>query len=177
MSDVNYKMKYDALKSKFMNSVDMAFRLGYEQGGKDSEVQQAADAQQQQAEQESQGQPGQSSQPGNNFGQEQTNPSEDQPTSQSPADAQPQGGAPMQESEHPEGSELDQHINMLESMLSKGELTGDDLKKALHDVKSLKLSLAIKKNDKAVKNIAKALKNPKPLIFAWYNLYHVHRGY
>jgi hypothetical protein len=32
MSDINYKLKYQALKAKFMSSVDTAFRMGFEQG-------------------------------------------------------------------------------------------------------------------------------------------------
>lgn len=38
MSKVDYKQKYKELRSKYMNAVDTAFRLGYQQGQKDAEM-------------------------------------------------------------------------------------------------------------------------------------------
>lgn len=158
MADINYKMKYQSLKGKFMSSVDMAFRLGYEAGAKDAQVEQAAQAQQQAAEQEAQ--MGQDPQGGSEGGWQGEEVSQADPSSSPNAPgAESAGGAPMQESEHPDGSELDQHINMLESMLAKGEEAVDsqDLRKALDQIKSFKQAAVAKKN---IKGIAKALKKP-----------------
>lgn len=41
MSDIDYKDKYLDLRDKFLKSTDVAFRLGYEQGLKDAQQQQA----------------------------------------------------------------------------------------------------------------------------------------
>lgn len=38
MSKVDYKQKYKELRSKYMNAVDVSYRLGYEQGQKDAEM-------------------------------------------------------------------------------------------------------------------------------------------
>jgi hypothetical protein len=47
MSDIDYKEKYLDLRDKFLKSTDVAWRLGYEQGLKDSQIQQAQQQQQQ----------------------------------------------------------------------------------------------------------------------------------
>lgn len=164
MSDINYKMKYQALKSKFMSSVDMAFRLGYEQGAKDMEVQAAAEAQQAQAEADM------ATEQGGMPGEEGQAPGQEPDGQAAPGEQVPAEGetavAPMAESEHPGGSELDQHISELEGLLSKGEMTGEDMKKALHTIKSYRQTKAIRANDAAVKRIAKAVKVKKPFIMS-----------
>lgn len=146
MSQINYKMKYQELKLRFMNSVDMSFRLGYEQGIKDSQVDQLNQAQQSQedsenAQMQSQGQ----SQPGEGGDQ----PDQDGEQEQNPASA------------HPGGSELDQHITKLEGMLGKSELSGpslEDLKKSLAGLKSYKMSIDMKKAEKTINAIGKNMK-------------------
>ena len=149
-NQINYKQKYMELKSKFMSSVDEAFRLGFEQGAQQEQQNQMAQQQQQQQELQAaqaagmnQGQPGQ---PGV--------PNED------PSQEAPPQGAPDSQG----GSELDQHIAQLESMLGKSEISGDDLKKALADLKSLQaknhLESELKKSAKAIPAIAKALHKP-----------------
>jgi len=136
-NETNYRSKYEQLKSQFMASVDTAFRLGFEQGAQAAQTENLqAQAQQQAAAQ----QPEQAGKP------------EDGTESEAPET--------MQESENPAGSELDQHIEKLESMLGKTELNGEDLQKALKEVKSFKEKIAIRKNDKAIKSIAKALNKP-----------------
>lgn len=140
MSQVNYKQKYFELKQKYMDSVDTAFRLGYEQGANETQMQQAQD--QQAAEQEAA------------MGQEQ-------------GGQDPMGGDPAQEeapadSAHPGGSELDQHIEKLESMLGKSEdmEIRTTVQKLIEMRKAEKLSSDLKKSDQAVKSIAKSLKAP-----------------
>lgn len=50
MSEINYKVKYEQLKLKFMSSMDMAYRLGFEDGAKDAQMTQMAEQQQAQEE-------------------------------------------------------------------------------------------------------------------------------
>lgn len=141
-ADVNWKLKYQELKMKYMSSVDTAFRLGFEQGAQQAQVQSAQDQAQQQAEQAGAQQaqrPG-----GEQGGAEQA---QDQPQEQ----AQP-------ESAHPGGSELDQHIQELSSMLGKSEIIGDDLQTLKKSFGSLKASLDLAKSQQAISSIAKSLK-------------------
>jgi hypothetical protein len=139
----NYKAKYEQLKMQYMQAVDVAYRQGYEDGGKSAQMDQMAQQQQQQAELESAqagGQPGQPS--------EEAAPGEQPQEEQNPA------------SEHPDGSELDQHIAKLESLLGKAEVQPEDLKKASDLIKEFKLSREMKKSEQAIKGIAKALHKP-----------------
>lgn len=67
MNNQDYKLKYQDLKLKFMDAVDVSFRLGFEQGAQSAQLQQV----QQAAQQDQMGQPGQEMP-----GQEQSNGSE-----------------------------------------------------------------------------------------------------
>lgn len=147
MADVNYKLKYMELKSKFINAIDTAFRLGMEQGMQQAQVQQAqqqqADAQaMQQAALQGQGQPGED------------------------GGAPDEGGDPGQEgptSENPQGSELDQHIDQLEQAMGKAEYGTElyeSLKKAVDGMKHAQM---LRKNEAAVRAIAKNMKKPSLL--------------
>lgn len=151
-NQVNYKQKYEELKMKFMESVDAAFRLGFEQGS--VQAQQDAMMQQQQAQAEAeqnaigQGQGAEGSQPG------------------AEQMANPNGGdVPQMEpdSENPAGSELDQHIAKLESMVAKSEDT-ESLVEAISGLKGLKQKLTfhaeMKKSQAAIPGIVKALHKP-----------------
>jgi hypothetical protein len=158
-SQVNYKQKYEELKMKFMESVDAAFRMGFEQGAvqgmQDAQMQQ----QQMQAEQQAQGAAG--------IGQ-------GQGSEGSPAGAEqmanPNGGGieDVPDTENPAGSELDQHIAKLESMVSKAEASPADLAKAISELQSLRKAEAakitfnreMKKSQAAVPGIVKALHKP-----------------
>lgn len=137
----DYKQKYFNLRSKFMESIDTSFRLGYEQGAKDAgnqfmqqqmqqQMQQMAMMEQQMANQ-AQGAPG---------GPEGGQPSpEEQAAMEAMAQQQ---GAPGQEGQQPSpeemeammaamqqepaanpemASELDAKIQELESLVAKGE--------------------------------------------------------
>lgn len=152
-SQINYKQKYQELKMKFMESVDAAFRLGFEQGS--VQGMQDAQMQQQQAQQEQEAaMAGQ--QPGQGQGSE-----------GSPAGAEqmanPNGGGieDVPDSENPAGTELDQHIAKLESMVSKSEASPADIAKAVHDLKQYRVqTVEMKKSTQAIKGIAKALHKP-----------------
>ena len=148
-NQVNYKQKYEELKMKYMQDVDTAFRLGFEQGS--VQGQQDAQMAQQQAEAEAQNAAmGGGGSEGSPAGAEQQ--------------ANPNGGniGDMEpDSENPAGSELDQHIAKLESMVSKSETTPEDLKKAISDIKSFRTqAVEMKKSSMAISGIAKALHKP-----------------
>lgn len=174
--EINWRQKYQELKAKYMNAVDMAFRLGVEEGMKQGQLD---NAQQQLAQSQEQnvaaaggaaGQPpGGAASPGkpNNNGAPGT-PDQGAGADKSGAPsiqpnpvegAQP---APMAESEHPEGSELDQHISKLEAMIAKSEdLDVTDLKEAVNGLKELQKSQKelseLKKSAMAIPAIARAL--------------------
>jgi hypothetical protein len=149
--EINYKKKYIELRSKYINDLDMAFRLGFEQGGQQAQQQQALDAQAQNQEAEQQ---------------------------QAMAEAGGMNGAAPQEGQQPGqegqqppgaegGSELDQHISKLEGMLGKPEQKPEDkeaIQKSLEAIISLrkaeKLAGDMKKSELAIKGIAKALHKP-----------------
>jgi hypothetical protein len=150
-----YKSKYQQLKAQYMHAVDTAFRLGYEQGKNDAALDQMA--QQQQQEQDMmQAQAGAMQDPMAGGGSPEGAPGEAGPSTPEPQ-MEP-------DSEHPDGSELDQHIAKLESLLGKSESNPEELVKALHDIKSLRMkqvqAIELKKSAHAIKEISKALHRP-----------------
>jgi hypothetical protein len=149
MSEINWKNKYQELKMKFMNSVDTAFRIGFEQGMQQQQQQQAQEQAQAQQEMEMAAQ--QQAQ-GGAPGQEQSG-GEAQPGEQAP-------GGDM----NAQGSELDQHISQLESMLGKTE--DPELQKSIKEIISFRKNelqaIELKKSEKAIAGIAKALNKPAP---------------
>jgi hypothetical protein len=154
MPQIDYKKKYQELKTKFMNAVDVAWRDGYEQGMKDSQIEQMQQQQQQDE------MAAQAAAQGGMPGQEGGMP-EDQ---QAAAEAQ-EPGVEAPDSEHPDGSELDQHIKKLESMLGKGELPASDvqdLKKTLNEIKLYQGNISLIKSMESVKNT----KMRKPVFIA-----------
>lgn len=165
--DINYKVKYQELKAKYMSSVDMAFRLGFEEGSKQA-TQDAAQQQQMQAEEQANAMGG--GQPPGGEDPSAAAPGDPQsaamPGGATPAQA-PQPAVPMQESEHPDGTELDQHISKLESMLSKSELDPTEraaMQKSLQGIRSFRQNqlqaIELKKSAMAISGIAKALHKP-----------------
>jgi hypothetical protein len=138
---VDYKAKYLDLKTKYQETVDLAWRLGFEQGAQQAQLDQAA---QQQAEASQmamaangQPQPGQPGEEGEQPGQQ--------------AEGQP--GQPQ--SQNPNGDELDQHIQKLEGMLGKSEISSldlGDLKKTLSDIRSLQVQISLSKSMESIKS-------------------------
>ena len=163
--EVNWKGKYNELKAKFMESVDAAFRLGFEQGAQQASQDAAIQQQQQQMDAQN------AAMGGGMGGAPEAGPeagdfSDQQDPQASVPPAGGQGIQPMQDSEHPDGSELDQHIAKLESMLHKGEQVDvTALIKAINEIKGLQKSqkelLGLAKSAKAIPAIAKALHKPK----------------
>lgn len=140
MKNQDWKLKYQDLKLKFHDAVDVAFRLGYEAGAQGAQVQQA---QQQQAD-------AQAAEQAAMMGQD--------------PNAAEQG---MPGQEQSDGSELDQHIGTLEGMLGQskpGSPEQASLQKSLDGIKAFKIDLKnkydFKKSEKAINAIGKALKTP-----------------
>lgn len=171
MSEINYKSKYMALRAKYMEDLDMAFRLGMEQGVQQEQQNQMA---QQQADQMAMeqaaaaGMGGDPSQPGQ--------PGEGAPPGAGQGEPAPgQSGQPG--SEQPgqmagQPTELDQHISQLEGMLGskapadpEAKKSFDNLKKSLENIKLLRQkelqAIQFKKGEQAISSIAKALHKPK----------------
>lgn len=144
MKNQDYKLKYQDLKLKFHDTIDVAFRLGFEQGAQQAQVQQA---QQQQADAQAAQQAAMGQQPGQ--------------------DPNAQSGEETPGQEPSSGSELDQHIGTLESMLGQskpGSPEQANLQKSLDGIKAFQSSLRqtyeLHKSEKAIKAISKAMKTP-----------------
>lgn len=158
MSEINWKSKYEALKAKFMESVDAAFRIGYEQGAKEAQVDSVQQEQQQQADQ--------MAAQANGMGGEDPNQQGEDPNQDPNSGAEISGQPPA--SANPEGSELDKHINELESMLQKNEDGKIDVTAAMAALNGLRekrkemaFQNELKKSAQAIPEIAKALNKPK----------------
>ena len=153
MSLTDYKAKYKDLKTKFQSTVDLAFRLGFETGLQQSQLDQAAQ-QVQDANAMAQAAAGgqQSDQPGGES---------------SPAESgAPEAQAPV--SQNPNGDELESHIARLEGMLGKSELSSmelGDLKKTLNDIRSLQVQINLTKSMDAIKNTKMGKVSKTPLTF------------
>ena len=119
MKNQDWKLKYQDLKLKFMDAVDVSFRLGMEQGLQQAQMQQA---QQQQADAQAAQQAAMGQQPG-------------QPG---------QEGQDMNSPESPDGSELDSHIGQLEGMLNKSKQGSPEqgaLQKSLDGIRAFQSNL------------------------------------
>ncbi len=137
MRNQDWKLKYKDLKLKFHDAVDVAFRLGVEQGMQQAQIQEA-----QQAQMMAQQADAQSGMPGQEEGM--------------PGEENPEAG-------QPNGSELDEHIGTLESMLEKADPTSPDaltLKKSLEGLKAIQHSFQMAKSTKSINQIAKNMKKP-----------------
>lgn len=161
-SEVNYKNKYLELRTKYIADLDVAFRLGMEQGAQQAQQQQAVelDAQNQQAEQQRQTMQadamGQSGPPredemgahvGGQPGKVNENPAQE---------GQPVNGSSGN------GSEIDQHISKLQGMMGKGH--SPEIQKSIEAIidlrKKEKLTYDLQKSHEAISGIAKALHKP-----------------
>lgn len=166
-AEINYKKKYKELKLKYMNSVDLAFRLGYEQGAQEAKQQQSIEAEanaQQMKMQQDAAQAG--GMPNAEAG--------GQPPQEGGVPEKHVGGAPGKANENPSqegqpmtgssgnGSEIDQHINKLQGMIGKGH--SPQIQKTLQEIidlrKAEKLSSELAKSQAAIPAIAKALHKP-----------------
>lgn len=123
MADIDYKAKYYALRDKLIRVMDFSYREGYEAGTKDAQMNSLMQQQQQQQQQAAMAQQ-QSQMMGEQQGQEMP-----QETSQ---EAAPEAGP---------SEDMDEYIQELESLVSKGEISSDDLKKSLEKIKAHSVKL------------------------------------
>lgn len=137
MSTNEWKVKYFDLKQKFMDATDTAYRLGYEQGAKEIQMEMQA---QQMAEQQAQQAAMQAGAAGVD---EMGNPVDEMGNPIDPNQMSPEG----QEGEIPPdvdpevSQQLDDHINELESLVAKGEKPSVvDLRKAVQSLSKVRKS-------------------------------------
>lgn len=156
MQGPDYKQKYLELRTRYLSDLDVSFRLGFEAGAQQAQQQQALDTEakaNEQAMAQAQGQPGQ--QPGEGA-------PEGQPGQGEQPDGQPPQGIPDASAGGVGGSELDQHIGKLESML--GSDSDPEIKKSLEAILSIrkaeKFAVDMKKSQDAINGITKALHKP-----------------
>lgn len=157
---VDYKQKYLDLRSKFAKACDRYYRTGYEEGMKEgaqqAQMQAMQDqmAMQQQQQMAEQGIDPETGQPIEGAPEEMGG--EEMGAEQMGGQPMPEGGMPMQSPEEmggQQGSELDQHIGELESLVSKGEKPKvTELRKAVHALADLRKSqkAKLKSNHKEV---------------------------
>lgn len=146
----DWKVKYLSIRAKLKESTDVAFRLGYERGMKDGTQAAAMQQMQQQAQmQQAAMQGGQPGALGEDPSQGGMPPGADQGGGQMPpgmeggGDTMMDGAAPEEMGDEQGGSELDQHINELQGLVSKGE------KPSVLDIRKAVQSLAgLRKNQK-----------------------------
>lgn len=128
----DWKMKYQEIRAKLKEATDVAYRLGYERGMKDGTQQAQMQAMQQQVQAQQQammgGQPGQPGAEGGDPSQDPAMqggaPGGEMPPGADDGSMDPQmaGGAPDEGApDAAGGSELDNHINELQSLVAKGE--------------------------------------------------------
>lgn len=120
---IDYKKKYEDLKARFIESLDMAFRTGYEQGYSESQVQAQAEQAQMMQQQ---------------IMQQQVPPG---------MDAQ---AVPGQQAPQSQGSEMDGLIGELEGLVNKSEVTSDDLKKSIQNIKDVAMFASLSKKTKEI---------------------------
>lgn len=150
---VDYKQKYQDLRSKFAKTTERYYRTGYETGMKEGQMaaQQEQMQQQQQQEMMEQGidpETGQPMEGGPQIDPETGEPIEGGGEQMDPAMMGEEG---MEGEEG--GTELDQHINELESLVAKGEKPKvTDLRKAINALSDLRKSKKnqLKSNHKEV---------------------------
>jgi hypothetical protein len=128
---VDYKKKYEDLKARYIQSLDVAFRTGYEQGFSESQNQAMA----QQAQMQFQGMAGSGMQP---------------PPGAETVEV-PSGQEPSASEQQPEtADELDQAISTLEKLVNKSEPSIEDLKKSIEMIKTEHLHKKITKKTKSI---------------------------
>ncbi len=170
---VDYKKKYMDLRARFVGSMDMAFRLGYEKGQADSMQDQAQQQMMQAQQAQAQMAQAQGAMQGQGGAEQSEAPSQQEGGEQDLAQAAAQAGIPQDDqqsegAESPEAqaaqgaqdNELDQYVSELESLVGKGEISSEDLKKSLDKIKMLQMNKQLSKNMKFTKKAAANL-NPQ----------------
>lgn len=147
----NYRQKYLDLRAKHLKDCDTSYRLGYEAGLKESQIQQMQQQMQQQQmmqQQMMQQQMGGGQQVDENGQPIAPEQGQEMGGEMPPEQGQEMGGG-MEEMAPEQGSELDQHIQELSSLVAKGEKPlVTDLRKKIEALASLRQSQLEKLNKK-----------------------------
>lgn len=174
-----YKSKYLSLKQRYATDLDTAFRLGYEKGSQEAqmELQMQQIQQQQQAMAAQQAAMAGQANPAaaGDEGAEEMSPEEAAAMEaqgggeQMPPEAmQAQGGQPIPEEAAAEQGELDSKIAELENLLSKGEKPKIlDLRKAVQELSTVRKSQIEKYNQKSKKVETEQRKLVKGILSKW----------
>lgn len=171
MEKMIYKTKYVNLKQKYLTDMDAAFRVGFEQGLKqgqmDAQAQQMQMQQQQAAQQAQMMQQAQGGQPGAEQPGMEGAPQGEQMPPEMGGEMPPQEGAPTEEMGQEPGmeemappGELDSKIAELEDLLQRGEKPKIlDLRKAVNELATLRKQQisALSKNNKKVETAQRSL--------------------
>lgn len=156
MAKDSYKAKYHEIRSKLISATDVAYRLGYEQGLKEGEqaaqrVQEQEQMAMEQAALAGQGMPGEAGMEGGIDAAAGASDPEQSPTEEAIDDAEMMNAAQG-------GTELDQHIDELESLVAKGEKPKvTDIRKAVEALSSVRKSYK-EKTKKRQKKVVSAQK-------------------
>lgn len=165
MSTNEWKIKYFDLKQKFLDATDTAYRLGYEQGAKETQMemqaQQMAEQQAQQAAMQGAAGVDQNGNPVDEMGNP-IDPNQMPPEMQGQDPAMQEGGEELPPDVDPEVSQqLDDHINELESLVAKGEKPSiKDMRKVVEGLSTLRKS----QKQKWKKNVEKRSSAQKSLV-------------
>jgi len=175
MAVSDWKMKYLDMRAKLLEATDVAYRLGFEQGMKQASEQQALQAQaqaQMQAQAAAQGM----SPEGVLVGREEM-PGEEMPGEGMPPEAGSMPGMGEEEMmpgavagapAEGDGSELDQHINELESLVAKGQKPSVlALRKAVTSISDLRKTQKEKWSKKVEKETSSQKKFVDNLLNKW----------
>jgi hypothetical protein len=164
---IDYKQKFLDIKSKFISSVDTAYRVGYQQGQKDAQLESMQQQMQMQQQQMQQMQQAQASMMGG--GPEMGGGGEDQqpsPFEQADQFEQAQGQEQMDRGV----SELEAGIEELRSLLGKSEIDKqaassliEKLNKSIGNILQVRESQELKKNMDSIKQIGKTFKKVENL--------------
>ena len=134
---IDYKRKYEELKARYIQALDVAFRAGYEQGFNESQVQSMAQQAQMQA--QMMGMAQQQAMGGEQPGAPSSSPEE-----------QAQMGAAQEGEGQPGGDEMDQAISQLEQLVNKSEPSIEDLKKSIEMIKSEHMHKKLTKKTRSI---------------------------
>lgn len=163
---VDYKKKYQDLRARFVGSLDMAFRMGYEQGANEATMQ--AQAQQAQAAmQQAQNAQAQVGAMGGGAPQDdQAMMDADQAAGPQDPSMQAPGGISAGQAGFqpvpPQSEELDGYISELEGLVSKSEVAPEALKKSIEKIKNFQMNTKLAKSMKGLGFSKRAAKNLSP---------------
>lgn len=162
---IDYKQKFLDIKSKFLSSVDTAYRMGFEQGQKDALLQNLQQQQQQQMQMQAQ-----------MMGQQQDMTSSEEGDIPPEQQAEQFEQAQQQEQMDNQVSELEAGIQELSELLGKNEVDKvatkgllDNLNKNLESILRVREAQELKKNMESIKKIGKAVNKVKGLSLSFKN--------